>query len=322
MKVLVYGAGVIGSVYAARLQNAGCEVSLLARGQRLQDLRENGIILEQALTGDRTITRINAVEQLSADDVYDLIIVTMRKNQVAAILPILAAHHQSPNVLFMINNPSGYDDWLQAVGRERLLLGFPGAGGTLEGPIVRYIISARQLQPTTLGEPDGQMTARLKAIVSQFKQAGFPVAISNNMDAWQKTHVALISPIADALYMAGGDNYRLAQMPEALHLMVQAIREGFQVLRSLGMPITPAKFQLWAWLPEAVLVAVLRRWVSTRYFEIVIARHANAARDEMQQLAKEFQTLAHQASIDTPAIDQLETYIDLLRPGGFEIASS
>ena len=322
MKILFYGAGVIGSLYAARLQDTGCDVSILARGQRLEDLKEYGIVLEHALTGERTTTRVNIVEQLSAEDAYDLIVVAMRKNQVAAVLPALAANKPTPNVLFMLNNPSGYDAWLRAVGKTRLILGFPGTGGTLEGHVVRYIESSGRVQPTMFGEPNGGMTPRLKEITNQFKQAGFPVAINRNMDAWQKTHVALISPIADALYMAGGDNYRLAQMPDVLHLMVRAIREGFQVLQALGIPITPAKLKVWGWLPDFILVPLLRRWVNSQYFEIVIAHHANAARDEMQQLANEFQAPARQTSIDTPAIDQLETYIDLLRPGGFQVANT
>ena len=34
MKILFYGAGVLGSLFAARLQESGQEVSILARGQR------------------------------------------------------------------------------------------------------------------------------------------------------------------------------------------------------------------------------------------------------------------------------------------------
>ena len=45
MNILVYGAGVIGSVYAARLQQAGYTVTLLARGQRAVSLRMQGILL-------------------------------------------------------------------------------------------------------------------------------------------------------------------------------------------------------------------------------------------------------------------------------------
>ncbi|MEO0686495.1 MAG: 2-dehydropantoate 2-reductase N-terminal domain-containing protein, partial [Cyanobacteria bacterium J06649_11] len=245
MKILFYGAGVIGSLYAARLQDAGNDVSILAREKRLQDIKEYGIVLEHELTNEQTTTRVKVVEQLSPEDSYDLIIVAMRKNQVSAILPILSANKGTPNVLFMVNNPSGYDDWMQAVGQKRLLLGFPSAGGALEGRIVSYILGSSRVQPSILGEPDGRITPRLKEIFSTFKQAGFPVTISRNIDAWQKTHVALISPIANAIYMAGGDNYQLAQISEALHLMVHAMGEGFQVLRAIGIPITPAKLKLW-----------------------------------------------------------------------------
>ena len=39
------GAGVIGSIYAGRLLEAGHEVVLLARGARLADLQAHGLIL-------------------------------------------------------------------------------------------------------------------------------------------------------------------------------------------------------------------------------------------------------------------------------------
>lgn len=51
MRILFYGAGVLGSLYAARLQEARQEVSILARGQRLADIREHGIVLEDGDTG-------------------------------------------------------------------------------------------------------------------------------------------------------------------------------------------------------------------------------------------------------------------------------
>ncbi len=60
MDILVYGAGVIGSVYAARLQQAGYNVSLLARGQRAVSLRTHGIQLKWVVTllrGDRNASR-------------------------------------------------------------------------------------------------------------------------------------------------------------------------------------------------------------------------------------------------------------------------
>ncbi len=307
--ILVYGAGVLGSLYAARLKEAGYDVSLLARGQRLADLREHGIVLEDETTGQRTTTPVNVVEQLAPDERYDLVIVVMRKNQVAAVLPALAANRHTPNVLFLINNAAGPDEYIRALGRERVLLGFVGAGGTREGHVVRYL-SAGKAQPTTLGEVDGRITPRLKQVAQAFERAGFGVSFCDNMDAWLKTHVAVVSPLANAVYSAGGDNYRLARTRDGVVLAIRAVREGFRVLRALSIPITPCALRMLEWLPEPLLVAVLRRRLPTRQVELAVARHANTARDEMQQLADEFKRLAGAASLPTPAMDRLRLYID------------
>lgn len=310
MKILVYGAGVLGSLYAARLQVAGHEVSILARGQRLADLREHGIVLEDARTGERTTTWINVVETLAPEDAYDLVIVLLRKNQVSAILPVLAANQRTPNVLFMVNNAAGPEEYVQVLDRERVVLGFPGAGGAREGHVIRYAIAGARVQPTTVGELNGWVTPRLQVIVDVLESAGFPVATCANMDARLKTHVALVSPLANALYLAGGDNYRLAKTRDGVVLLVRGVREGLRVLRALEIPITPRKYQVLQWLPEPLLVAWLQRGLATERAELGLARHANAARDEMQKLAEEFRGLARRSGVPTPALDQLYTYLN------------
>jgi len=73
--------------------------------------------LEDGDTGQCTTTRVKAVEQLAPDDAYDLVVVLMRKNQVSAILPALAANRHTPNVLFMGNNVAGADEMVEALGR-------------------------------------------------------------------------------------------------------------------------------------------------------------------------------------------------------------
>ena len=258
MKVFVYGAGVLGSLYAARLQESGNDVTILARGDRLKEIQTQGIVLEHVLTGERTTTWVNAVEKLEGNDNFDLILVIVRKNQVSAILPALSANKGSSLVLFMVNNPSGYTEWIQAVGKERLLIGFPGAGGTRTDGVVRYHILEGVLQPTTFGELDGCKTERLKMVESLFQKAGFPTALCTNMSAWQKYHVAWVSPLANALYMVGVDGHRLARRPDVVILCVQAIREGFKALKSLGFPITPAKLKVFEVLPISLLGTVLR----------------------------------------------------------------
>ncbi len=310
MKLLVYGAGVLGSLYAARLQ----KVSILARGQRLADLREHGIVLEDAITGQRTTARVNVVEQLVPEDAYDLVIVLLPKNHVSEVLPALAANRHTPNVLFMGNTAAGPDEMIETLGRERVLLGFPGAGGTRDGHVVRYIASSgRRRYATTMGELDGRTTPRLERIVEAFEEAGFPVTISPNMDAWLKTHVALILSMGGALYMAGLDNYRLARTRDAVVLMIRAMRESFRVLRALDVPITPPSLKMFEWIPEPILAVFIQRKLDSKAIEAAFG-HARAARDEGKKLRDEFRALARLASVPTPTMDHLRTYVDQTVP--------
>ena len=57
MRILVYGAGVQGSVFAASLHRAGHDAKILARGQRLADIRDHGIVLETLGTPGQQVTR-------------------------------------------------------------------------------------------------------------------------------------------------------------------------------------------------------------------------------------------------------------------------
>ncbi len=311
MKILVYGAGVTGSLYAARLHESRQDVSILARGQRLTDLRELGIVLEDVTTGYRTTTRVNIVEELKPEDAYNLVVVFVPKNRVSEVVPALAANLYTPNVLFMGNNAAGPDEMIAALGRERVLLGFPGAGGTREGHVVRYITSEGNREyRTTMGELDGNTTPRLKKIIEAFEGAGFPVTISPDMDAWLKTHVALILSMGGALYMAGFDNYRMARTRDAVVMMVRAVHEGFRVLRAHDIPIIPSILKIMLeWIPEPILVTLIQRRLNSKVVEAAFG-HASAAHEEGKKLATEFKALARSASVPTPKMDRLREYVN------------
>jgi hypothetical protein len=78
MKILVYGAGVIWSLYAARLNRPGHKVTVVARGQRLADIGTYyGLVLEHVSTGDRLVA---AVERVLPDDQYELALITVRRD--------------------------------------------------------------------------------------------------------------------------------------------------------------------------------------------------------------------------------------------------
>ena len=183
-----------------------------------------------------------------------------------------------------------------------------------DGHVIRFMLSGRRGQPTTIGELEGELSERLVHIAAVLEGAGFPVAFSENMDAWLKTHVAIVSPIANAVYAAGCDHLRLAQTRDALVLMVRAVREGLRVLQAMGTPITPARYRALLWVPEPLLVFWLQRGVATEKFELGVVRHATAARDEMEHLAGEFRFLTRVVGASTPSIDYLYSFLNSANP--------
>ncbi|QDT99970.1 ketopantoate reductase family protein [Gimesia aquarii] len=309
MRILVYGAGNIGSLYAALLKEAGEDVSLLARGKRLDDIRERGILLEEFSSGKQTTTKVKTVACLDPGDAYDLVLVILPKNHVEEVLPILAQNRQTPSMMFFGNNAAGAGEMVEALGHARVLLGFPGAASVMHNDSIRYHILSQQEQPTTIGELEGSQSPRIKAIANTFRSAGFPVSICANMDAWLKTHAAEISPTANALYMVALNIHRLTRNHDALLLMLRAIREGYKVLSKIGVPITPKKHRLFQWLPEPLLLLLMRSMLENKTASIKLG-HAVEARDEMKTLADEFRKLIRKAGIDTPSIDTLYRYLN------------
>ena len=313
MKILVYGAGPLGSLFAARLQEGGNDVSILARGQRLADLREHGIVLHDVQTQKRTTTRVQVVEALAPDDAYDLVLVIMRKNHALQILPVLAANQHTPNVLFLMNNAAGPGALVQALGQQRVLTGFPGSAGYHKDHTVHCLTGTEDNKASVLlGEVDGLVTARTRQVARILETApGFAAEIRTDMDTWHKYHVALLFPsLAPALYAAGIDNYRLARTRDLVVQAVRAIREGFCVLRSLGLPVTPSKFKAIEWVPEPIVVLIMQRLLANPLMETALVKHAEAARSEVQHLINEFITLARTTSVPTPSIDRLLLYYE------------
>ncbi|MBN2147555.1 MAG: ketopantoate reductase family protein [Anaerolineales bacterium] len=317
MKILVYGTGPLGSLFAARLHQAGHDVSILARGKRLEELGEHGIVLEDAQTGEQSVAKVTVVERLDAEDAYDLVLVIMRKNHAAGVLPALAANRRTPNVLFLMNNAAGPGEFVQALGKERVLIGFPSSAGYRRGHAVCYLGGSAERQMTIpFGEVDGHISERTLQVAEVLRSMpGYTAEIRVDMDAWLKTHVALLMPsIAPALYATGTDNERLARTRDGLVLAARAIREGFQVLRALVMPITPSSMRLVELLPEPLLIPWARRIMEREQMKTALVGHAEAARDELKHLTDEFLVLARQTTVPTPNIERLYMYFDPATP--------
>lgn len=187
MPILVLGAGVIGSVYAGKLLQAGHRVVLLARGRRLTDLRTEGLVLVNSESKQRLALPVEVVDSPEADQRYRLVVVTVRAEQLTATLPVLTHMNDGSDVLFFGNVAGHGPAVIEALGR-RAVFGFPGVGGIRDGGEIRYVLIGQQ--KTTLGESSGETSSRVRRLQTMFTGAGFPTTITANIDAWLLGHAA------------------------------------------------------------------------------------------------------------------------------------
>ncbi|GAB3154497.1 hypothetical protein GCM10027258_58390 [Amycolatopsis stemonae] len=280
MKLLVYGAGVTGSLFAARMHRAGHDVSLLARGERLAALRRHGVRL--AVEDSPVVERVPVPVVEHPAGGYDLIAVFTRAHQLDEVLESLA--DVEGDVLFLLNWAAGAEPLSAVLGHERVLLGFPADGGTMDGDVVRYRAASplTRLVAMSIGEPDGRRTPRLDRIVRTFRDAGVNAKATPRMDAWLKTHAAFEVPLGQAVAAAGGP-VALAGDPAAVRAMLHRMRRN---LGALPMSPVPRGFAALRTLPEGLLVAVLRRFLRSRTaVHSGLSSTSPAAAAELERLA-------------------------------------
>lgn len=306
MRICVFGAGVIGSLYAGKLALAGHELTVVARGDRLASIRSDGILLEDEASGERRAVRVEAAPGLDPERSWDAVIVAVRKDQLASALAELSANRVAPRFVSMINSADGSRGLAEAVGESRLSLGFPGAGGTRkEDGTVLYRIVSGAVQKTTFGELRGPPAPAVRALASAVGAAGFPVGLSGRMDAWQKTHVAMVSPLANAVYACSGDLRSLSRDREIIGMTIDAVREGLAALRSLGIEPEPRRLERVFSTPKRLLAPAMAAMFRTRWADTVIARHAMSARAEMRLLDGELLSLAESSAAGARALRRL-----------------
>jgi ketopantoate reductase len=113
---------------------------------------------------------------------YDIILVAVRRDQLASACAGLTDLAGEPAVLFLGNNPAGRAAIAGGLPGD-VYLGFPGAGGVLTGGTAEYV-RIRQ-QPTALPETSDP---RLAALESDLTGRGFAVQRVADMDGWLAYH--------------------------------------------------------------------------------------------------------------------------------------
>ena len=281
MKVLVYGAGVLGCNLARNFFRAGQETTLLARGRWAEELQKNGLRIKDKFSPRMSVSRIPVVTELKPEDQYDVIFVVMRYTQIDTILDTLRAN-QTRNIVFVGNNVRAVET-AALLPEKNVMFAFTSAAGHRE----RGYVASVDLKKVTVGQLRG--TASNEALIGQiFAGTKYKVTYEPNMGDYLLCHAAFVLPAAFACYKSDGELKKLKGNTAYLNQMIDAVIEGYRAIRNAGQEILPkedGEFEGAAF--RKTCLRFFRLMCATSLGKICVSDHAMNAVDEMSALDRD-----------------------------------
>lgn len=161
------------------------------------------------------------------------------------------------------------------------------------------------LNKIEIGRVDGK-DINNEFINSIFKETKTKVTIEHKMNDYLKTHACAVLPLVFASYKVNGNLKLLKKDKEYSLLIMDAIIEGYDVLKKLGYEILP-KGEYENCVNKKKFCAFIYRFMFSNFIgKMCISDHAMSARDEFLLLNNEFEKLKKKSKLETKVYDQLK----------------
>lgn len=254
MKICVYGAGAIGGHLAARLARSGVEVSVVARGAHLAAIRQGGLRFKGP-AGEFTV-RIAASDKPADLGPQDVVIAAVKAHGLPAIAdtiqPLLKAdtpvvyaingipwwyfrHHEGPARDRRIDRLDPGGALWDRVGVDRTIGCVVLSANTVAEPgLIRNLTA---LNRYAIGETDGVLSPRLKAIADVLTAAGLEAPASTDIrhEVWLKLVGNFAgSPLSG---LTGSTAEQFATSPDLVPIFRQLFAECLAVATAYGVKL-------------------------------------------------------------------------------------
>ena len=300
MKILVYGAGVLGCNLARNLFRAGKDVTLLARGNWAAEIKQNGLRVKDKFSPRTSVSRIPVVTKLAPEAQYDVIFVVLRYTQLDSALDTLR-ENQTKNIVFVGNNvrPRAL---AAALPGKNVLFAFALSAGHRESDRVVSI----DLKKITVGQLSGA-ASNAGLIREIFRGTKYKVVYEPNMEDYLLCHAAFVMPAAFACYKTDGNLKKLRENTTYLNRLIDANIEGYRAIKNAGHEILPKA--------DANFESKKYRKTCLRFFKLMCATslgklcasdHAMNAIDEMSALNRDIKRFFDENGAAYPVWQELE----------------
>lgn len=261
VRVVIVGAGSLGSAIGGCLAAGGHEVTLVTRdAAHVAAIRAHGLRMHDG-TSERVVAvgATSSYEEVPPADVAVVLVKSFdTPTAIRAAQPVVG----TGTVVLTLQNGVGCEEMIaEVVGRARVVAGRTFVGGRLVAPgLVEYGVAGRT---TTIGELDGSVTDRVQQIAAVFEGAGMHTVVTADVVAmmWEKLLVNVATGAWSAL--TGLPYGELSVHADVEPMAVATVAEAMEVARALGIAIettdpTEPWRRAWTGLPYGFKASMLQ----------------------------------------------------------------
>jgi 2-dehydropantoate 2-reductase len=223
MRIAMFGAGGTGGYFGARLARAGEHVILIARGEHLRAIRENGLRVDST-DGDFVVTPALVTDDPAKAGAVDVVFVCVKAWQVPevaqAIRPLIGPE---TFVVPLQNGVEAADQLTSALGRERVVGGSARVLTFIAAPgCIRHLGGPASI---TVGELDHRPSERTERLREFLSRGGIAAEISPDIhvSVWEK--FLFIAPLGGIGAVTRAPVGTLRTLPETRRMLEEGMRE-------------------------------------------------------------------------------------------------
>jgi 2-dehydropantoate 2-reductase len=228
VRFVVYGAGAVGGVLAARLHLGGVDVQAVARGTHLEAITRDGLRLVRPDGEDVVRLRVAASLAHLAVGPDTAVVVTVKSHQTAAVMVDVARHTPTEVTLVSGQNGVANEEALQRARSHVLGMVVMMPSSHLEPGVV---VQGSSNVPGLLDVgcfPSG-VDERAEQVAAGLRLGGFESVVRPDVMAWKYRKLMMsVGNAAQAACAAGVDRDRLTEL---------AREEGERVVAAAGIPM-------------------------------------------------------------------------------------
>ncbi len=235
MKIVILGAGALGTVLGAHLARAGEDVTLIARGQRAAYLQEHGATITGLVDFTVPVRVVTNPSQLHDADV--LMVTVKTYDMVAALASV--KHLDVGSVLSIQNGVLKNEQLAQTFGWAKVLgaMAFMGAE-VLPTGTVRFTAN----QGLYLGELPEGTSARVQTLGDTLERVGIVAHVTPAIQVWEwSKYVGWVCVAAPAV-LTRLETSKFLQEEHTASVMASLLHEIAQVATTRGIALEDMAF--------------------------------------------------------------------------------